>query len=205
MIKSNNINMIIEIIVMVLLFVIFIPIRVNFVFYINLLKNRGAIAVQVYILSLIQDKFKIADGQVTARNQRDKETTIDLSKEDKCVIFIENFVNNVIHKLVLNDTYVGIEIGNKNDAMVTAILSGTALMIVDLLFAQVFSRKSGSNYEVDSEPLFCQNKLVLCMQANFYITVFDILFAIGKAYLKTLKRLKGIKKMKKAQQAVCED
>lgn len=184
--------MVIEIIVSVVLFLIFLPIKINFLFYINLLMNRGAVAVQVYKFAILQDKFKIADGQVTAKNQRDKEKTIDLSQEDKSVIFIQNFVNDVIHKIVLNQTYVGIEIGNKDDAMVTAVLSGTALMIVDLLFAQVFSRKSGSVHDVDSEPLFCQNKLVLCMQSNFYLTMFDIAFGILKAYLKTLKRLKQI-------------
>ena len=52
--------MVIEIIVALLLFILFLPIKVNLLFYINLLANKGALAVKVFTQPVMQDKFKIA-------------------------------------------------------------------------------------------------------------------------------------------------
>ena len=191
--------MVIKIIVAVIIFFLFLPIKVNFLFYINLLANKGALAVKVFAKSVMQDKFKIASGQVTTKNSYNKEKVIELSKEDKTVIFIESFVNNITHKIIIDNTFIGVEVGNKDDAMVTALLSGGILMVVDLLFAQLYSRKNGANYDVDSEPLFCQNKIVVSAQAQMYVNLFDVLFAFGKSYLKTLKRIKEIAKSRSTQ------
>ena len=192
--------MVIEIIVALLLFILFLPIKVNFLFYINLLANKGALAVKVFTQPVMQDKFKIASGQVTAKNNYNKEKVFELSKEDKTVIFIESFINNITHKIIIDNTFIGVEVGNKDDAMVTALLSGGILMIVDLLFAQLYTRKNGANYDVDSEPLFCQNKIVISAQAQMYVNLFDVLFAFGKSYLKTIKRIRDIAKTRLEQE-----
>ena len=194
--------MVLKIIFAILIFILFFPLRINFLFYINLLKNRGALAVQIWGFSIMQDKFKISDGQVTTRNRRNKEKKIDLSKEDKSVIFLNAFVQAVIKKIILNDTYVGVDIGKKDDAMATAVLSGLSLVIIDMLFAQVFTRKAGSTHAVDSEPLFTTNKLSLCMQSTMYITVFDILFSAFRAYWILKRQLKKIKQETKPAESV---
>ncbi len=192
--------MVIEIIVSVLLFLFFLPIKSNFMFYINLLANKGALAVQILTKSVVQDKFKIASGQVTTKNNFNKEKTIDLSQEDRTVIFLQNFVNDICHKIIIDNTFIGVEVGKKDDAMTTAILSGSILMIIDLLFAQLYTRKSGANYNVDTEPLFCQNKIVLSAQMELYTNVFDIVFSFLKSNLKTIKRVREIKKLQKLEE-----
>lgn len=192
--------MVIEIIVSVLLFLFFLPIKSNFMFYINLLANKGALAVQILTKSVVQDKFKIASGQVTTKNNFNKEKTIELSQEDRTVIFLQNFVNDICHKIIIDNTFIGVEVGKKDDAMTTAILSGSILMIIDLLFAQLYTRKSGANYNVDTEPLFCQNKIVLSAQMELYTNVFDIAFSFLKSNLKTIKRVREIKKLQKLEE-----
>lgn len=192
--------MVIEIIVSVLLFLFFLPIKSNFMFYINLLANKGALAVQILTKSVVQDKFKIASGQVTTKNNFNKEKTIELSQEDRTVIFLQNFVNDICHKIIIDNTFIGVEVGKKDDAMTTAILSGSILMIIDLLFAQLYTRKSGANYNVDTEPLFCQNKIVLSAQMELYTNVFDIVFSFLKSNLKTIKRVREIKKLQKLEE-----
>ena len=183
--------MVLKIIIAVLLFLLFVPLRVNFLFYINLLQNRGAIAVQVWRLSITQGKFKIADGQVTTTNQRNKATTFDLSLDDKSVIFLDAFTKALIKKITLDKTYIGIEIGKKDDAMATAMILGSVLMFVDIVFAQIFTRKSGSVHFVDSEPLFTTNKLTVSMQNILYVTIFDAFWSAFRGYLimrKTIKK-----------------
>ncbi len=191
--------MVIEIIVAILVFLLFLPLRIKLIFYINLLHNKGALTLNVWGIHLLAEKFLISDGEITARNRKNKEIKIQLSKEDKKLIFINLFVNSIIRKLVLSNTYVCSEVGKKDNAMTTAIISGTALFIIDLVFAQIFSRKSGSCYEVDNETLFCQNKLSLCAEMIFSITPFDALFCFTKSMLKTRKRVKelNIKELKK--------
>ena len=186
--------MVVKIIVSILLFLFFVPLRLNFLFYINFLKNRGAVAVQIFSKSVLQDKFKIADGQVTATNQRNKEKTIDLSLDDKSVIFLNAFTKSLLKNVVLENTYVGFEVGKKDDAMATAMIAGIALTIIDLVFAQIFSRKKGSTHQVDSESLFTTNKLSLAMQNSLYVNLFDIAFSAFRGYLLMKKQISKQKK-----------
>ena len=187
--------MVLKILICVFLFLSVVPLRLNFMFYVNLLKNRGAVAVRVYGKSVVQEKFKIADGQVTATNHRNKAKTIDLSLDDESVIFLNNFTKSLLKTLILDNTYVGFEVGKKDDAMATAMISGVMLTVTDLVFAQVFSRKKGSTHQVDSEPLFTTSKLSIAMQNTLYVTLFDVLFSALRGYLimkKTIKKQKQI-------------
>lgn len=184
--------MVIEIIVAVVLFLFFIPLKFSFMFYVNLLHNKGAIVLNLWGIHLLAEKFLISDGEITARNKRNRETKIELSKEDKKLIFINLFVNSIIRKIVLADTYICFEVGKKDNAMATAVISGAVLFVIDLIFAQVFSRKAGSYHAVDNETLFCQNKLSLCAEIVFSITLFDVLFSFVKSLLKAHKRIKEL-------------
>ena len=188
--------MVIEIIVSILIFILILPIKCNAMFYINLLKNKGAVGVEILKIAIVQDKFKIASGQVTTTNKKNREKTFELSKEDKNLMFLKFVVSNIAHRIIINDAYVGVDIGKKDDAMTTAILCGSALIVVDAIMAVLFSKKQGFNYNVDVEPLFCQNKLVLSLQLIIYTNLFDILFAIIKSYLKTNKEIRQLKKEK---------
>lgn len=182
--------MVVKIIIAVLIFLLFAPLRINYIFYINLLQNRGAMAICIFFKNVIQYKFKISGGQVTTTNQRNKAKTFDLSLDDKSVIFLNAFTQSLIKTITLDDTYIGFEIGKKDDAMATSIISGTALMFTDLIFAQVFTRKSGSTHSIDIEPLFSSNKLTLCMQNILYVTIFDTLFSALRGYLIMKKKIK---------------
>lgn len=191
--------MVIEIIVAVGVFLFFVPLKFTFMFYINLLRNKGALVLNMWGIHLLAEKFLISDGEITARNKRNRETKIELSKEDKKLIFLNLFINAIVRKIVLNDTYICAEVGKKDDAMATAVISGAVLFVIDLIFAQVFSRKAGSCHTVDNETLFCQNKLSLCVEIVFQITLFDALFCFVKSLLKARKRIKGmnLEKLKK--------
>lgn len=186
--------MVFEIIVALVIFVLFVPLRFTFLFYISLLQNRGAMAVKMFAFSLAQEKFSISDGEITSKNRRNKEKTIELTAEDKSLIFINYFVNALVRKTILCETYICAEVGKKDDAMQTAIMSGTVLFLIDLIFAQVFSRKRGSQHAVDNETLFCQNKLAICAKITFSVTLFDAVFCLFKSLLKTRKRLKEMSK-----------
>ena len=182
--------MVLKIILAVILFILFVPLRVNFLFYINLLKNRGAIAVQLWRISITQGKFQIADGQVTTTNQRNKAITIDLSLEDKSVIFLDAFTKALIKKITLDKTYIGIEIGKKDDAMATSVISGSVLILIDIVFAQILTKKSGSHYFVDNESLYTTNKLTLSLQNVLYVTTFDAFWSAFRGYLIMRKQVK---------------
>lgn len=145
-------------------------------------------------LHLVEEKFLISDGEIKSKNKRNKEKKIELTAEDKSLIFINLFVNALVRKTVLSETYICAEVGKKDDAMQTAIISGAILFLVDLVFAQIFSRKSGSVHSVDNETLFCQNKLTMCSEIVFYVTFFDVIFCFVKSLLKTRKRLKEMSK-----------
>ena len=194
--------MAIEIVIAVILFIMFVPLRFTFMFYINLLHNRGAIALNIFGIHLLAEKFLISDGEITAKNKKNRETKIELSKEDKKLIFLNLFINATIRKIILNDTYICFEVGKKDNAMATAVISGTVLFVIDMIFAQIFSRKSGSRHTIDNEALFCQNKLALCMQVIFSVTLFDVLFCFLKTLLKAHKRIKelNIEKLKEETQ-----
>ena len=184
--------MVIEIIVAVVVFLFFVPLKFTFMFYINLLHNKGAIVLNMWGIHLLAEKFLISDGEITARNKRNKETKIELTKEDKKLIFLNLFINSIIRKIVLRDTYICAEVGKKDNAMATAVISGAVLFMIDLIFAQIFSRKAGSYHTVDNDALFCQNKLSLSVEVVFSITLFDALFSFVKSLLKAHKRIKEL-------------
>ena len=183
--------MVAEIIVAVLIFILFVPMRLNYSIYLNLLENRGADYFQIWnLFVVIQEKFEIANGEVTIENKKNKTRHVELSQADKEVVFTEILVPTILRKVILHEVLLFFEVGKKDDALTTAVISGGAITLCESALAILRTKKSGFVSLVDCDSLFTENKLALTINVKAYSNVFDVVFSFIKSKIKANYRIK---------------
>ncbi len=180
--------MILEIIICVLLFLLFIPVKINSALYLNLLENKGAIYSSLWFIPLIQDKFLIADGELTAKNNFEKEKTIQLNREDEDIIFIQIFINSYTRKIILEDIEFFFDVGNKDDAFVSTMVVGSLQVFTNIFLNILKTKKYGFKSRVFCNSLYLKNKLTISVFIACWTNLFDLIFTIIKSKLKQIKR-----------------
>lgn len=180
--------MILTIIICILLFLAFLPIKINSALYLNLLENKGAVYSALWFIPLIQDKFLIANGELTAKNNFEKEKTIQLNREDEDIIFIQIFINSYIRKIILEDIELFFDAGNKDNAFISTMIAGSLQALSSIFLNILKTKKYGFKSSVFCNPLYLKNKLTTAIFIACWTNLFDLIFTLVKSKFKQLKR-----------------
>ena len=152
--------MIFEIMICVIIFAISVPVKVNFAFYVNLLENKGAFFVNLWdFLILTQEKFVIANGELTSKNNRNEQKVIELKKDDEDIIFIQLFLQNYFRKIILQNIYFFFDMGKKDDAFVATMGTATVKVFMDIFLSILKTKKYGFSSQVFCNSLYLTNKI----------------------------------------------
>lgn len=183
--------MVLEIIISILIFLLFLPIKINSALYLNLLENKGAIYCMLWFIPLIQDKFLIANGELTAKNNFEREKTIQLNSEDEDIIFIQIFINSYIRKIILQNIEFFFDAGNKDDAFISTMIAGSLQAISSIFLNILKVKKYGFKSRVFCNALYLKNKLTTSIFISCWTNLFDLIFTLIKSKLKQIRRKSG--------------
>lgn len=184
--------MVLELILCALLFIFLTPLKINFGVYINLLKNRGAVFVNLWgIIQLAQEKFVIADGEVTAKNNKEKQKTFELSKDDKDVIFLKTLINSIFRKAILERIDFFFDMGKKDDAFVSTMATSTVQILANIFLNVLRTKKYGFSSGIYCNALYLTDKLSSTLAISCWTNLYDLLFTLIKSKLKANCRMKN--------------
>ena len=141
--------MVLEIIICFVIFLISIPVKINFALYLNLLDNKGALYFNLWdFLIITQEKFVIANGELTSKNNRNVQKVIELKNDDEEVIFFKLFFNNYSRKIILQNISFFFDMGKKDDAFVATMGTATVKVLADIILSILKAKKFGFSSQV---------------------------------------------------------
>lgn len=128
------------IVVLILALILFFPLFLQMRFYVNILENFGAMSVTLLrIIPIYTIQFEIRKNAINIITQKEEEKEVEFFSEN--TFFFLVFLRNLLQKLTLLEVSLFCLVGRKNNAMETAMLNGTLINIVHILFAIIHTKK----------------------------------------------------------------
>ena len=173
------------IIFLCLTILLFFPLFFQFRFYINVIKNYGVISVNfLFFIPIICFGFKIKPQIITVfKKKKEKDILINF-KSYKTVLL---FYNNVFKKLRIFKSFIFSEIGIKNDAYKSAMLSGVSIAVFNSFLCFLHNNKK-SNAQYVCETKFNENQFKFSGYMSFLIFPFYIYGFLIKLIFQKIKK-----------------
>ena len=131
---------IILIVVSIFLFILFFPLFLQIRFYVNVLKNFGAMSITLlWFIPVYTIQFEVRENAINIITQRNQVKAVPIFSPN--ALFFLLFLKNILQKITLLELSLFCLVGKKNNAMMTALINGSMINIVHILFAIIHTKK----------------------------------------------------------------
>lgn len=180
--------MIWQIIFLFIIFLLIIPIPINFKGVFHILRLSGSLHIQVFkiINFKIRVRFRGAYVYITRNNHTTREK---LTATNYNVAFVMQLIKQVYFRIHLKQLNFISDIGYYNDALCTAMISSMMDIISKCLYARILHNKKSAHIFISNEPKYNKDCLNIKVESKLYITLFDMLYSL----VNTVWSLKGEK------------
>lgn len=175
------------IIFLAVMLVLFFPLFIQTRFYVNVLKNVGAISVTLlWIIPIVCFRFKLTKNSVKLikKNQKEKEMKFFSAKS----VFMLNFMSNFFKRLKLFELSFFSYCGKKNNAMETAFLNGYFLTFVHFLFVFIHNNKGEFVSHLVCDKDFENDELKISGYNSIFVFPLQILICLICAFVFLMKK-----------------
>ena len=172
------------IIFLCLIILLFFPLFFQFRFYINVIKNLGVISLSFLFIPIISFQFRIKPKFITIfKKKTEKDVFIDFKNFGVILLFY----NLVFKKLKIFKSFVFGEIGIKNDAFKSAILSGVSITLFNSFLSFLHNNKK-SNAQYVCKTKFDENQFKFSGYVSFLIFPIYVYMFLIKIVIQKIKK-----------------
>jgi len=167
------------IVVLIITARITISIKFNFDIY----ENIGEVKIMLFnFIRVFAVRVKISGPfiKLIKRGEEDKLVKIDL--QDKNIKFITDFQKNIMNRIYLIAFNSKVIFGN-DDSAVTAGVTGLLEILNRFMFCKILEFEEDATINMQTFPIFAQDKLELWFNMKFIVSIFDLIYAVVKAIL----------------------
>jgi len=178
---------IVLIITLILALILFFPLFLQMRFYVNVLENLGAMSITLlWFIPIYTMQFEITKNAIKIITTKEEEKEVEIFSED--AVFFLVFMKNLLQKLTLLEVSLFCLVGKKNNAMETALLNGTLINIVHILFAIIHTKKGEflSHFVCDVD--YQDNALKFSGYHSIFIFPITIIWCLIKAKFKVANK-----------------
>jgi len=182
---------VIGIIGVILFFLVFLPIPIRIKLFYNILCNHGFITIQLFSKFRFKEELYLSGHKVILVQKNGKTKEIDFKPEDQTIIsFYENLQKALLKKMIVKKFFLFITIGIRDNAFLTAMLSGTIQTAISIFFSYLSVKKNDSRTITEVNTNFKEEQFSFVWKAKINISIISILFAILESANKRKKEKK---------------
>jgi len=183
--KHMELYYIFLIIFLCLIILLFFPLFFQVRFYINAIKNFGVISINfLFFIPIICFCFKVKPKSITILKKKKQKDILINFNNYKTIILFYNFI---FKKLMIFKSFVFGEIGIKNDAFKSAMLSGFSVVVFDSFLSFLHNNKK-SNAQYVCKTNFDENQLKFSGYMSFLIFPIYIYVFLIKLIFQRIKK-----------------
>ena len=175
------------IILLVLVIVLFFPLKFNIHFFYNINKNRGSVLFSFYFIPIIFYRLKLNNGKLITNNKKEtKEKELDFFATD--MDFSNYFTLALLKQLYLKELLINCEYGKAESAYQTAMISGGAMMLLSFLKIFILTKKKNASTYFNSKAFFNRDRFVFSFKGEIFLTVFCVILSLIFAQIKVIRK-----------------
>ncbi|MBQ8762088.1 MAG: hypothetical protein IJZ26_02060 [Clostridia bacterium] len=189
---------VIALIVLVVLFIILVfPLFFQLRFYINALKNLGAISITLFgIIPLASFQIQLQKDAIKIIRHTRKNNEKEVKYFDAKSIFTGLLIKNLFLSVKINELSLFFSVGEKNNAFSSAYYGGVWYSVIYSLLQMLKERKGAFPSNIDTETNNDENKLKLSGYLGILIVPFQIVYCFAltiKQFIKVRRRYEKFK------------
>ena len=183
-------------IVVLVVFLLFFPVKVNLELVADAKENIVAYCVKIFCFRLLCGRMWVGKTGFVVENQHGR-----FQGNEQDAKAVPGFVSRLFTKLDFVNMFVAFEVGKKDDAMTSALSCGA----IETVFAIVFALLKANNHDSVFERVVCfdvgENKLNFFVDGLVVVTFFDAIKSFASARIDITKRAQtiGCKEKKNGQ------
>lgn len=181
--------LILVLIMIILLFISFLPLFMSCRIYFNAKQNLGVILISLWGIPISCFQIEIKKTAITII-KRKKEKQIQLKIIDEKAIFMQNFITCVFRYIKINEISIFVEAGKVNDACFTSLLNGTILNFIFCLYGMLYTLKRDFKAYISADSNTASNELKFATYCSVVVTPIMFIVSYIRAKLRTKRTVK---------------
>ena len=181
----RNLLIVFFIISFLFLIVIF-PFKTRLMGHINLIDLKCYYSLKSWLIKLFCGKVEFVDGKIEVKNE---DTLLTKSYQNEYMKLVGKEIVSEVDIKKLEIYFTG---GFKEDSFSSAIMCGSVISFVEMIFAYLSLKYDNVKMFKDIEPTFKENNLELTVDIVVSISVWRIV----RCFLKAGKNINGLKELK---------
>lgn len=174
-------------------------ITVSLKFEFNVYENIGEVKIMLFnFIRVLSVQVKVSGPFIKLIKSGEEDKLVKIDLEDKNVKFVTDFQKNITNRIYLIAFNSKVIFGNE-DSFLTANIFGLLQIANRVMFAKILKFENDATINMQTFPIFAQNKLEFFFNMKFIVSIFDLIYAVIKTLLegRTVSYGKSQNKFKK--------
>lgn len=176
---------------LLLLFILFVPIKLKAKVNYDILNNYGFVSIYFYKLKVFLCKISFVPFKILIETKR-KRFKFKIFKKEKDYSYGEIFFKEVMKRLRINNLRLTSRFGLFQDCLLSSIGSGSILALSSILMFTLSSEKNIEHGKIMVFPDYMHSRMLFCFSGSVRLNIFLIILSLVVSLFKTIKR--GVKK-----------
>ena len=172
------------ILIILLIFILFIPLRLRGKIIYNAISNNGYISFYFYKINVFLAEFKPGVKSIKLQTNK-KNIEFEFFKKEEDYALNELFIKNLLRETTINNVKIITKIGLFNNNLLSCSICGilnTSLSILRVLTKRV------KRLQTYFFPDFLMSRALFCLTISVQFNIFLILLSFLKSLIKIIKR-----------------
>lgn len=169
------------IIVVFFLIILIMPFFAKVYISFDFLNNFGEVSLYLFCFKILTYKTKFENYKLMVYTSKDQKD-IELQVSKKQMRFLKQMSVQLKEKIILKNISFYSKIG-LNDAFNTALVSGSINSLISAIFGYIKNTKETAKINIVNQPMFNCKNFIIKLNASFFITVFDVIYAILMSFI----------------------
>ena len=158
-------------------------ITISLKFEFNVYENIGEVKIMLFnFIRVLSVQVKVSGPFIKLIKSGEEDKLVKIDLEDKNIKFVTDFQKNITNRIYLIAFNSKVIFGNE-DSFLTANIFGLLQIANKVMFAKILKFENDAIINMQTFPIFAQNKLEVYFNMKFIVSIFDLIYAVIKTLL----------------------